>query len=162
MDDLNRMLIERACERLTNSYANLLDAYDYEGFMGLWADDAVLNMLGREHAGRAAIRTWLDTREPDMICRHLVTNIVTDVVDENSAKGFCYTLAYRVQGGRGREPGPLEQPTFLVQYHNEFRRDPDRGWVFARRIVSAAMVGPEQMRALQGSIGLPAAASRAD
>ncbi len=151
MDDLNRLMIERACERVVNRYANLLDAYDHDAFMELWADDAVLNMLGREYVGHAAIRGWLEAREPDMICRHLVTNIVTDVINGISATGVCYTIAYRARGQRGQEPGLIEPPTFVVRYFNEFALDPVRGWVFARRDVLADLAGEEQIRALAAS-----------
>lgn len=157
MNEIDMMLIERACARLVNHYANLLDAYDHDAFMELWTDDAVLDMLGRQYRGREAIRGWLEAREPDMICRHLVTNNVTDVLSGISARGFCYSIAYRVRGMRGHEPGLIEPPTFIVQYRNEFRLHPERGWVFSRRDVEAVMVGPEQMQALKGA-GLVAAA----
>jgi ketosteroid isomerase-like protein len=153
MDDLARMLIERACERLVNSYANLIDAYDYDAFLGLWAEDAVMNMMGRELVGPAGIRAWLEARDPTMICRHQVTNIVTEVIDQNRATGFCYTLSYHVSGARGQSPGPLHPPTFFVEYRSEFRRDPKRGWLFARRDVTTPMAGPEQIRALQAGRG---------
>jgi hypothetical protein len=161
MDDLNRMLAERACEKLTYSYANFLDAYDHEKFLGLWTDDAVLNMLGRELTGPAAIRVWLEAREQDLTCRHLVTNVVAETIDDTRAKGFCYTIAFRARGWRGREPGPLEMPTFLVQYSSEFRRDASRGWLFSRRDVSAALIGAEQMAALQAGQGLQAHKAKA-
>ena len=151
MDDLTRLVIERACERLVNTYANLLDAYDHDAFMELWSDDAVLNMLGREYAGLAAIRGWLEAREPDMICRHFVTNIVTDVVNGMRATGSCYTIAYRARGQRGREPGLIEPPTFVVRYFNEFALDAARGWVFSRRDVVADLAGEEQIRALMAT-----------
>ena len=39
-----------ACERLVNVYANLIDAYDYDGFATLWAEggsaDAVIEAKG--------------------------------------------------------------------------------------------------------------------
>jgi hypothetical protein len=155
MDDLNRMLAERACEKLCYAYANFLDAYEHDKFIGLWADDAVLNMLGREQKGRHGIRAWLESREQDLTCRHLVTNVVTEAVDDTYVKGFCYTIAYRARGWRGREPGPLEAPTFLVQYHSEFRKEA-RGWLFSRRDVSAALIGTEQMAALQAGQGVQA------
>ncbi len=148
MNEIDMLLIERACDRLVNRYANLLDAYDHDAFMDLWADDAVLDMLGREYRGREAIRSWLLAREPNMICRHFVTNIVTYVMSGIAARGNCYTIAYRVSGMLGREPGLLEAPTFIVNYRNEFRLDPERGWVFSRRDVAPAMVGEEQMAGL--------------
>jgi hypothetical protein len=161
MDDLNRMLAERACEKLTHSYANLLDAYDHDRFLALWTDDAVLNMLGRDHHGRDGINGWLESRETDLICRHLVTNVVSDIIDDATARGFCYTIAYRARGWRGREPGPLEATPFLVQYESAFRKDPARGWLFSRRDVAAALVGAEQLAALQAGAGLQVHAAKA-
>ena len=67
MDAAERMLAEHACARLCHLYARRLDAYDYESFMELWADDATIVMLGNPYAGEAAIRSWLARREPDMI-----------------------------------------------------------------------------------------------
>lgn len=148
MNENERMAIEWQCARLANNYANRLDAYDYPGFLELFSDDAILNMLGREYAGKAAIAAWLDGREADMVCRHLVTNVTTDVIDERHATGFNYTISYRVRGWRGREPALFEAPTFLVEYRSVFVRG-SSGWLFARRGVSAALAGEEQMRLLR-------------
>lgn len=148
MDDLERLLSERACERLVNDYANLLDAYDYEGFLQLWSEDAVLDMLGTEHRGLNGLRAWLEGRERRMICRHLVTNTVTRVIDRDRAEGACYTIAFRARNAEGAGPGPVGDPTFVVSYRNHFIRHPQRGWLFSRREVIADLVGPDQMHAL--------------
>ncbi len=139
MDTLTRMEIERACERLVKVYANRIDAYDYDGFMELWTEDAVWNVLGKEWKGLAGIRAGLEARDPTMICRHLVSNIVIDVLDDNRATGFCYTIAYRVLNARGKAPALFEPPQFLVDYRDTFVRDPRRGWLFARRDIAAAL-----------------------
>jgi ketosteroid isomerase-like protein len=139
LDAIKRMEIERACERLVNVYANRIDAYDYEGFLKLWAEDAVWNVLGKEWRGHAGIRRGLEARDQTMICRHLVSNIVIDVADENRASGVCYTIAYRVLNARGKAPALFEPPQFLVDYRDSFVRDSRRGWLFARRDVSSAM-----------------------
>jgi hypothetical protein len=148
MDLLTRIAAERDCERLVVDYANLLDAYDHDGFMALWAEGAELAMLGRVHAGLPAIRNWLAGREAGMICRHLVTNLAVRVEGADSAAGSCYTLAFRAGQALDAPPGVLAAPTFLVHYHDRFSRDPQRGWLFARREVVADLVGPDQMRAL--------------
>ena len=148
MDLLTRIAAERDCERLVHDYANRLDAYDHQGFLALFADDAVLAMLGRDHAGLAAIRAWLEGREQGMICRHLVTNLVVRLDGPDAASGTCYTLAFRAGQAADSPPGALNTPTFLVTYHDRFTRHPERGWLFARRAVVADLVGPDQMRAL--------------
>jgi hypothetical protein len=138
MDDLQRLIIERACERLVHSYAIRIDAYDYDGFMELWAVSGVWNMLGKVMAGLPAIRAGLEAREDHLICRHFVTNTVVDAIDENRAKGFCYTLAFRARHARGKAPAQMETPQFIIEYRDEFVRDPARGWLFARRDISAS------------------------
>ena len=138
MDAAERMLAEHACARLCHLYAGRLDAYDYERFMELWADGATIVMLRSPLVGEAAIRGWLARREPDMICRHLVTNVVIDVIDADHARGSCYCIAFRARHMRGKEPGEMETPTFIVEYRDEFLHDARRGWLFARREVVAS------------------------
>ncbi len=138
MDDLQRLIIEHACERLVNLYAVRIDAYDYDGFMELWTESGVWNMLGNAMTGLPAIRAGLEAREDHLICRHFVTNTVIDVIDVNRAKGFCYTLAFRARHARGNAPAQMETPQFIVEYRDAFVRDPARGWLFARRDISAS------------------------
>ena len=140
MDDMTLLLIERACERLVYRYARHLDAYDYDRFMELWADDATWNMLGNEMAGIDAIRAGLNARPSALLCRHLITNIIVDVESADRASSHCYTLSFHVPDARGQEPGPLEPPTFLVEYRDRFVRHPSRGWLFARRDITAPLV----------------------
>jgi len=148
MDLLTRISAERDCERLVHDYANRLDAYDHDGFLALFAQDAVLAMLGHEHTGSAEISAWLEAREQGMICRHLVTNLVVRLDGPDTALGTCYTLAFRAGQALNNPPGALTDPTFLVHYLDRFTRHPARGWLFARRTVVADLVGPDQMRAL--------------
>ena len=148
MDLLTRIAAERDCERLVLDYANRLDAYDHGGFLSLFADDAVLAMLGRDHVGIAGIRAWLHAREQGMICRHLVTNLMVRLDGPDAATGSCYTIAHVARQALGNPPGALTAPTSLVTYTDRFTRHPDRGWLFARRSVVADLVGPDQMRAL--------------
>ena len=84
-------------------------------------------------------------REDHLICRHFVTNAVIDVIDENRATGYCYTIAFRARHMRGKAPAQMETPQFIVEYHDAFVCDPARGWLFSRRDVTAAfenMQGP--------------------
>jgi hypothetical protein len=148
MDDLNRMLNERACERLCYLFARHLDAYDYEGVLGLWSEDGVIAALGKEYSGLSSLRDWIGKREGDLICRHMVTNVLIDVIDDQHATGSCYAAAYRIRGWRGREPGPMSPPAYVVEYTDSFRRDPVRGWLFSRRDVTIAMAGAEQRQAI--------------
>ena len=148
MDSLSRIEVERACERLILRFARLLDIYDYEGVLQLWADDGVLSALGRNHSGHSGLRNWMKRREKDLICRHFVSNVMIDAIDEAHAVGFSYAATYRIRGWRGREPGPMNPPAYVAEYSDSFRCDPGRGWLFARREVTVALAGVEQRQAL--------------
>jgi len=150
LDDLARLAHERACERLILAFASALDRYDYDAVLRLWAEDGVLALPGQDHAGHVALRDWMARREKDMICRHIVTNITVDVQSDSTATASAYCSAYRVRGWRGREPGPMMPPAYVVDYADTFTRDPQRGWLFARRAVRVALAGVEQRQALRG------------
>ena len=150
MDEIQKQLIEHSCAKLCIAYALRIDAYDYDRFIDLWSEDAVFDVFGREIIGHQDIRMFLDSREAGMISRHVVTNIEIEALDAETAKGTCYTIAYRVQNGLGLEPGPLLPPIFLVDCHSTFKRDATRGWVFTRRDLRATMAGEAQLLAIHG------------
>lgn len=149
MDELVRLSHERACERLLYGFTRALDRYDYEAALAFWAEDGVLSMPGRDHAGHAEIGRWMAQREKDMICRHIVTNVVVDVIDDTTAESTSYCSTWRVRGWRGREPGPMVPQAYVVEFVDRFTRDPARGWLFARREVRVALAGVEQRQALR-------------
>jgi hypothetical protein len=139
MDDVSRMLAEHACQRLVHSYANWIDAYEYDRFMGLWADDGEWVIYGKSSRGRAAIRAALDARPDSSVVRHLVTNVVIDVNGPDRAAGRCYAVAYRADGYLGVRPAPLTLPRFLVDYRDAFVRHDERGWLFSRREITSVL-----------------------
>lgn len=139
MDDVARMLAEHACQKLVHEYANLIDAYDYERFMELWADDAEWILYGKSARGLANIRATLLARPSRSVVRHLVSNLVVDMDSPDHATGWCYAIAYRADGYRGVRPAPLTPPRFLVDYRDEYVRVPGRGWLFRRRDIVSAL-----------------------
>jgi len=149
MDDATRMAHEQACIRLIHGFARALDRYDYDAVLRLWAEDGVFSVPGRDHHGHAGLRAWMARREKDMICRHIVTNIVVDVIDHTRAVASAYCSAWRIRGWRGREPGPMALPAYVVDYADSFVRDPERGWLFASRRVEVALAGMEQRQAMR-------------
>lgn len=139
MDDVSRMLAEHACQRLVHSYANFIDAYDYDRFMGLWAEDAEWVIYGKPSRGHAAIRATLAARPDKSVVRHLMSNVVVDLTGPDRAEGRCYAVAYRADGWLGTQPAPLTLPRFLVDYRDRFVRDPARGWLFSRREIVSVL-----------------------
>jgi hypothetical protein len=149
MDDLARFAHERACIRLISGFTRALDLYDYDSALRFWAKDGVLALPGQDHVGHAALRDWMNRREKDMVCRHVVTNVLVDVHDDQTATATALCSTWRVRGWRGREPAPMMLPAYVVDYSDTFIRNPEHGWLFARRVVTIALAGVEQRQALR-------------
>jgi hypothetical protein len=88
MTEMERLLIERACERLVTQFHIFADRFDHDAMASLFADDAVIDhiYLGKIE-GLPAIKAYWDSKEVTSLTRHITTNIAIDVLDENRACG---------------------------------------------------------------------------
>ena len=103
MDDIEIMIIERACLRLVTEYCHLVDHGDAARIAELFTDDGVF--VGAE--GRAALRDFFRARQDNAarMSRHVCDNTLIDVVDG---------------------------PVLAGEYRDVFVRTPV-GWRFVRR-----------------------------
>lgn len=144
MDDLQRLMAERACEKVIHRFAQALDAYDFEGVLQCWTEDGVLQAPGEDFSGYPGLRRWLEQREKDLICRHVMTNVQVNVLDAELAEAHSICATWRVRGWRGREPGPITTPAFLVDFHDSFRRGATGEWRLALRRSRISLANVEQ------------------
>jgi SnoaL-like domain len=136
MDDVERLLDERACERLVLDYARWLDTGDRQRFGALFANDAVWDMPGYARLeGPEAIVARLARADRPGTSRHLVSNLVVDVVSADEAVGYCQFVNYRneLEPTPGT-PLPAGEPSYVGRYLDRYVRTPE-GWRFARRRV---------------------------
>lgn len=125
--------IERECARLSIAYARAIDFRDYDAFVELFVEDAVLD-AGGAFEGKAAIRASLAKRPDELRSRHVLTNIFIEVVDADTARGISYLSLYRHVGAESLAAGPVafDGPAAVGHYEDRFTRTPD-GWRIARR-----------------------------
>lgn len=139
MDDTRRGEIERACKRLSHAYSKHLDFREYEAFVELFAEDGILN-TGVELNGKEAIREGMKHRSDRLRSRHVVTNLIVDVIDEDHAEGVTYLTLYRMVTEEARNPSnvlPLEGPAAVGHYTDKYIRTSE-GWRFDSRILEFA------------------------
>lgn len=138
MDAIERLAIERECEKLMVAYARGVDFRDYDNVASLFSDDGVLD-VGNRLEGRAAIQAALSRRPYELRSRHVLTNLFVDVVDRDTARGICYLTLYRHLGPESLERGPveLERPAAVGHYEDRFVRTAD-GFRIARRTLHLA------------------------
>jgi 3-phenylpropionate/cinnamic acid dioxygenase small subunit len=144
---LKRMIIERACEQLSVAYARAVDFRDYDAFVELFADDALLD-LGMQIKGKQAIRESMQKRSDEIRSRHVLTNISVEVQDSQHARGISYLTLYRHVGTeslRAEIPVPTTLPTAVGHYEDVFVLTP-AGWRFKTRTLHVAFRNPSSVK----------------
>jgi ketosteroid isomerase-like protein len=135
MNEIERVLIVHACERLVLDSAAFADSHRPEELANLFTKEAVLvRPVGLPLQGRAAIREAYATRPAERVTRHLVTNIRIDVESATHARGASYVLLWSCStkdqaGPLGR---PARQPAVVGEFHDVFRLGAD-GWRISSR-----------------------------
>lgn len=142
MDPLERLLIERECERLIHAYCHVIDHGDASRVGDMFADDGVWKSLETVHDGRAAITAAFNSRQANAsrMSRHVCSTILVDVIDADNARALTYVTLYRHDGKPGRRISPLDRlPEIVGDYRDTFVRTP-AGWRFRTREVVTAFL----------------------
>jgi len=135
MDEATRRAIEWDCTKLINRYTLLNDAADWDAVAGLYTEDG---RMARPSApdqpviGRETILAAFKSR-PARAARHVVSNVVVDVVSETEATAMSIIVLY--QGSAGENGGlPVRDPKgpLIGTYTDRLRKTAD-GWRFAER-----------------------------
>ena len=141
MDDLQKMLIERACERLVTEYCHFVDHGEAAKIADQFAEDGVWASGKIVRNGRAEIAAAFNQRQGNAarISRHVCCNLLVDVIDEDNAAGVVYVTLYRHDGEIGRRTAPSDIPEIIGEYRDRFVRTAE-GWRFKRRDVGVSFV----------------------
>jgi hypothetical protein len=140
LDDVQRMLIERACARLQTLYAEYADLGEYHRVAEVFAPDATLELGPDPLVGEAAIRArfpaWTD-ESARPVQRHVITNQSITVLDDRTAEGYAYVAYYRGDDGDAL-PRHFDGPRLLGLYRDRFVLT-DAGWRIAHRRMEVAL-----------------------
>jgi SnoaL-like domain len=142
MDSIERLLIERECERLVYAYCHLIDHGEAGQVGDLFTEDGKWISPEASHEGQAAVTTAFRARQANTqrMSRHICSTPLIEVDDADSATGVTYLQLYRHDGDPGRRISPLDDlPEFVGEYHDTFRRTP-QGWRFQTRRFVAVFV----------------------
>jgi ketosteroid isomerase-like protein len=148
VDDLARLVAERACERLLTEYARRVDFGTASTLADLFTDDGVWEAEGLVLDGREAIRAHFLKREGVVrrVSRHLITNVAVDLEGDEAARSLCYFANLRVDRPEGDLSLPVAAglPKYTGEYHTTFRREgPDGGtWRMVHHRVEVTFLRP--------------------
>jgi hypothetical protein len=142
LDPLERLLAERACERLLVEFVARLDLGDPADVAALFTEDGVWEWPagGRRVQGRDDLARYFGSRPADRLSRRLCTNVLVTVRSPDEAQATSYFTTYRVDGWAG-ELQPPPTPTQVGHYRDVFHRV-DGVWLLASRTTVLAFGGP--------------------
>lgn len=146
MDPNERRLIEQDCERLATTYPICLDFRRFERLLGLFTEAGTLDIDGHAIAGKDALGAYMNQRPVGRTTRHVSSNILIDVIDEDRASGIAYLTGYRFDAAdltdaTERRRAPFDGPFVVGHYDDDYVRTPD-GWRFERRRVTPTFMRP--------------------
>ena len=127
--------IEWECQKLVRQYYYHVDHYEYEQAVALFTPDVDWLGLGVKLDGREEILEGLYGGLGAGTIRHVMTNIVVNVVDEDHAESRAYGTLYSSPDIRyDQHEGPIafEGPRQVVDGRDEFTRT-DEGWRISKR-----------------------------
>ena len=120
MSDLNKLLAERACERLMIEYCEYVDTRQFEKLVVLFATDGVLNRTDTgEIKGRGAIKAFFDKLTTDPLI-HVASNSLVTVTGPETAQGSSYVTVYRSYRKNATGQPKLEAPYVVAKYVDKF------------------------------------------
>ncbi|WP_307517914.1 nuclear transport factor 2 family protein [Streptomyces umbrinus] len=144
LDPMDRLLAERACERLIVEFVHRLDLGHPGDVADLFTDVGFWEWAegGRRIQGRDALRSYFAGRPPDRLSRRICTNILVTVTSKATATATTYFTTYRVDGYAGVFVPP-RAPTQVGHYEDSFLKVEGR-WLLSSRSLYLAFAGPTE------------------
>ena len=131
MNEEQRYAIEWDCQKLSRQYYHLMDQRNYDDAIMLFSTDVRWEVMGLDLHGRKAVRDAFSGLM-DSTIRHVLTNTIVDVVDEDNASSVSYVTIYAEKGFPDDGPIAFEGPNRLAENHDKLVRTEDC-WRIAHR-----------------------------
>lgn len=132
MDDLTRLLIERVCARLPLLFAKYADNGDHAALAALFTEDCEFaRPFQPDHPfyGRHRVQAIFRDRPPILV-RHLVSNILVEVVSGTEARGSNYLAM--LSSHASTEPPQQAGGLYVGGFEDHYLKTSE-GWQFKSR-----------------------------
>ncbi|MEV0735010.1 nuclear transport factor 2 family protein [Streptomyces sp. NPDC050549] len=142
LDPLQRLLAERACERVVLDFVRRLDLGEPSSVAGLFTEDGRWEWPEGDRVveGREALRKYFGARPAGRLSRRLMSNVLVTLTSPDTAISTAYFTTYRVDGHHGGmvTAGP---PVQVGHYQDTFR-EVDGSWLISARTLFLPFGGP--------------------
>jgi ketosteroid isomerase-like protein len=136
MDEDQARGIEWDCQKLVRQYYRHVDQREFDEACTLFTEDIDWYTMGVRLKGRDELRKALTPALGKGTIRHVVTNMVVKVVDEDHAESdFYHTIYFEPDSEFETHDGPIpfEGPHRTHDQHDWYVRTDD-GWRIAKRV----------------------------
>jgi uncharacterized protein (TIGR02246 family) len=141
-DMIATKVAEWSCSKAIHKYAKAADSNDAEMFLDAFTPEGVwVRPDGQELKGHAALRAFLLARPSGGFARHIVTNIVVDVMDSENATATSIAVVLKAKPPVSL-PLQVAPATMLAYYEDQLRRCEDGHWRISHRRVTLQMDVP--------------------
>ena len=133
MTELERLLAEREIARLPLLFAQHADNGDHAGLAALFTTDCVFaRPFQPDHPfhGRDRVQAIFRDRPPILV-RHIVTNVLVEVLSETTARGTNYLTM--LSSHKSVEPPQEAGAIYVGGFADDYVKT-DQGWQFSRRM----------------------------
>ncbi len=136
MSDTTTLLAdEREIGRLVHNYAKGCDTRNGELFAQQFTEDAVLELAGRETAGRERLARIPEMLNAYHLTYHMVHNVAIEL-DGDRATGEVYSASHHL---RPIEKAAFSDRVMYITYRDNYVRTGE-GWKIARRLVDVQFI----------------------
>lgn len=138
---LDRLVIVQNCSQLIAQFALANDARDADALTEMFVENGVFirpTKPDQPYAGREVIREAFRAKPANLVTRHVVANIVVDVLNTTEARAQSYLLLYTAPATETGLP-KADAKQLLGAFDDRMVRDSDGVWKFRERRGSLAM-----------------------
>jgi hypothetical protein len=123
-----RLAITLDAERLAHSFFLHLDESNYEPLIALFTPEGVWHRQGKELRGQGMVREAMQARPKGHTTRHLVSNLLVEIADQDHAESSFYLTVYgATSDGASKDPLPMALPNIVGVYKQKIVRT-GQGW----------------------------------
>ena len=127
--------IEWDCQKVWSQYYHYVDHHEFEKAVKLFTEDVIWDLMGINLEGQEELLQALYSALGNDTTRHVLTNVVVNVVDKNHAEARAYNTIYYSREGRREDmdvPFQFKGPHRLVDHNARLRRVGDEWQISAR------------------------------
>ena len=144
MDEDRTLAIEWQCAKVLTHYYNLVDQGEFDSAVALFTSDVVWSMDGDEYRGHDGNLSGMHKLLDESLIRHVISNIVVTVIDEDHAEAVTYLVVY-CYPKQDVADGKLETVAAnrFSEVVNQLVRTED-GWRISRREIKNVMATADE------------------